>query len=136
MKNLFLTPILIFLHLPLSAQQEIQVPEGPFRNSIDWYIKTTLDSLNSSPSVKFNSFKELGAVVAVHFYNRSDSLEEADTLIDRDVHAITTRRHFRGRFNISMGSPYLKNFPSSFYFIRNGTAIVKNIFKDYDGPRQ
>ena len=95
--------------------------EGPFTDAIDWDIHSTIEQFNSLPlREKVQTFDQIG-VVAVRFYNLGDSIERKKEGNFEEI----IIPHFRCQFLLtSQWRLNAVHIPPSFYFIRNGTAVV------------
>lgn len=112
--------------LSSTAQTKFDVKDGPFLNSIDWFIKSTVDYwTNLSTPQKITSFNQLGVVV-VDFYNMPDSVELRKNLKE-DSYGNTTDiiEHHRCQYIVTAQSRAVTiMLPPSYYFIRNGVPVV------------
>lgn len=126
MKKLIILFYVLLSSIFATAQVKLDVKEGVFLNSIDWFIKSTVDYwINLPTPKKITSFNQLG-VVRVDFYGMSDSLEVKKNLKeDSSGNFIDVIAHARCKYFLTARTRFVAaKIPPSFYFIRNGVPIV------------
>ena len=117
--------VIILFKFSLSASQvsQLTIKDGPFLNSIDWYIESTTSYVNSLTfERKIESLNQLG-VVTIRFSNFSDSIEEKKSSgPDSGIEFI---HHPRFEFEIFIEAEYhIMNYPPSYYFKHKGVLVV------------
>lgn len=124
MKNILLSTLVIFSYLTSNCQiTKLSIKDGPFLNSIDWFIDSTTRYINNLPiEYKIKCLAEMG-VVSIDFFNNTDSIEERkSTDLSESIEVI---RHSRNQFIIYIqGKSSVTYTPPSYYFIHKGVCVT------------
>lgn len=117
----------LYSGITLGQTPEVKSIEGALRNSIDWYIQVTTDSINSRYKMKVESLDGFG-FIEVHLLHVDDSVSEVLSI--EDTVKVATVTHFK-KLTFVIGMRQLITKVPSFYYRYKGIPIL--IYSEFEG---
>lgn len=129
MKNLLIILLLSCSFYSAAQGPNIKSIKGAFLNSIDWYIQSTNDSINTFPlNSQVKSLNQLG-FIEVRMRNVDDSISEI--ISKQDTFNVTTVNHFKKLSFLITMSPTILESPCLYFVYKNIPIIIYTGFENY-----